>query len=74
MGITQALDQKQVSETKAVISDVLSRLEKIKQENEYANKIGVQLSKTLMIDFGKVALKTYPKNRFKRFETTDEHR
>jgi hypothetical protein len=37
-GITLAPDQKQVSETKAVISDVLSRLEKIKQENEEAKQ------------------------------------
>lgn len=34
LGITLAPDQKQVSETKATISDVFSRLNKIKQENE----------------------------------------
>lgn len=34
LGITLAPDQKQVSETKAIISDVFSRLDKIKQENE----------------------------------------
>jgi hypothetical protein len=38
LGITLAPDQKQVSETKAVISDVLSRIEKIKQENEEAKQ------------------------------------
>jgi hypothetical protein len=37
-GITLAPDQKQVSETKAVISDVLSRIEKIKQEKEEAKQ------------------------------------
>lgn len=36
LGITFAPDQKQVSESKAVISDILSRIEKIKQENEEA--------------------------------------
>lgn len=36
LGITLAPDQKQVSETKATISDVFSRLDKIKQENEEA--------------------------------------
>jgi len=38
LGITLAPDPKQVSETKAVISDVLSRLEKIKQENDEAKQ------------------------------------
>jgi hypothetical protein len=38
LGITLAPDQKQVSETKAVISDVLSRIDKIKQENEEAKQ------------------------------------
>jgi hypothetical protein len=38
LGITLAPDPKQVSETKAVISDVLSRIEKIKQENEEAKQ------------------------------------
>ena len=37
-GMTLAPNQKQVSETKAVISDVLSRIEKIKQENEEAKQ------------------------------------
>lgn len=36
--MTLAPNQKQVSETKAVISDVLSRIEKIKQENEEAKQ------------------------------------
>ena len=36
--MTFAPNQKQVSETKAVISDVLSRREKIKQENEEAKQ------------------------------------
>lgn len=34
LGITLTPDQRQVSETKAIISDVFSRLDKIKQENE----------------------------------------
>lgn len=34
LGITLAPDQKQVSETKAIISDVFLRLDKIKQENQ----------------------------------------
>ena len=38
LGITLASDQKQVSETKAVISDVLSRIDRIKHENEEAKK------------------------------------
>ena len=38
LGITLAPDQKQVSETKAVISDVLSRIDRIKQENEEAKQ------------------------------------
>jgi len=38
LGITLAPDQKQVSETKPVISDVLSRIEKIKQESEEAKQ------------------------------------
>jgi uncharacterized coiled-coil protein SlyX len=37
-GITLTPDQKQVSETKSRISDLLSRLEKIKHENEEASK------------------------------------
>ncbi|MFE1745142.1 hypothetical protein [Coleofasciculus sp. H7-2] len=37
-GITLTPDQKQVSETKSRISDLLSRLEKINQENEEASK------------------------------------
>lgn len=38
LGITLAPDQKQVSETKALIADILSSIEKIKQENEEASK------------------------------------
>lgn len=38
LGITLAPDQKQFSETKAVIADVLSRIEKIKQENKEASQ------------------------------------
>lgn len=38
LGITLSPDQKQVSETKGVISDVLSRIDKIKQENEKAKQ------------------------------------
>lgn len=38
LGISLAPDQKQVSETKAVISDVFSRIEKIKRENKEANQ------------------------------------
>jgi hypothetical protein len=38
LGITLAPDQKQVSETKAIISDVFSRLDKITQENEVASQ------------------------------------
>lgn len=38
LGISLAPDQKQVSETKATISDVFSRLDKIKQENEEASQ------------------------------------
>lgn len=38
LGIILAPDQKQVSETKAVISDVFSRLNKIKQENQEASQ------------------------------------
>lgn len=38
LGITLAPDQKQVSETKTIISDVFSRLDKIKLENEEASQ------------------------------------
>jgi hypothetical protein len=38
LGISLAPDQKQVSETKSLISDVFSRIEKIKQENEEASQ------------------------------------
>jgi len=38
LGITLSPDQKQVSETKAVICDVLSRIDKIKEENEEAKQ------------------------------------
>ena len=38
LGITLAPDQKQVSETKAVISEILSRIDRIKQENEEAKQ------------------------------------
>ena len=38
LGITLAPDQKQVSETKALIADILSSIEKIKQENEEASE------------------------------------
>lgn len=38
LGTPLAPDQKQVSETKAVISDVLSRIDRIKQENEEAKQ------------------------------------
>jgi len=48
LGITLAPDQKQVSETKAVISDVFSRIDKIKQENEEASQ-----------DWGNVEQKAY---------------
>ncbi|MCL1467374.1 hypothetical protein [Argonema galeatum] len=48
LGITLAPDQKLVSETKAIISDVFLRIEKIKQENEEANQ-----------DWGAVEQKAY---------------
>lgn len=38
LGITLAPDQKQVSETKAVISDVFSKIDRIKQENKEAKQ------------------------------------
>ncbi len=38
LGITLAPDQKQVSETKAIVSEVFSRIERIKQENKEANQ------------------------------------
>lgn len=38
LGISLAPDQKQVSETKALIADILTIIEKIKQENEEANQ------------------------------------
>lgn len=40
-GISLAPDQKQISETKAMISDIHSRIEEIKQENEQAGEDGV---------------------------------
>jgi hypothetical protein len=48
LGITLAPDQKQVSETKAIISDILSRIDRIKQENEEAKQ-----------DWGSVEEKAY---------------
>lgn len=38
LGISLAPDKNQISETKAVVSDILSRIDKIKQENEEASK------------------------------------
>lgn len=48
LGITLTPDQRQVSETKAIVSEVFSRIEEIKQENEEANQ-----------DWGPVEQKAY---------------